>query len=80
MVMLRYSTNVCFTGTLGEKQAQNYLGYNKKLANTKPPLSEFGSTELGCSEPAFSPQADLSKDDHIQRSDASRQSCDRSWF
>ena len=77
-MVLRYCTNVCFTSTLEEKQAQSYLRYNSKLANTKSPLPQFGSTKLGRSEPAFSLQAELSKDDYIQRSVASRQSCDRS--
>lgn len=79
LMVLRYCTNVCFTSTLEErKQAQSYLRYNNKLANSKSPLPQFGSTELGRSEPAFSPQAELSKDEHTQRSVDSRQSCDTS--
>lgn len=78
-MVLRYDTNMCFTSTLEErKQAQSYLRYNNKLANCKSPLPQFGSTELGRSVPAFSPRAELSKDEHTQRSVSSRQSCDAS--
>lgn len=78
-MVLRYCTNVCFTSTLEEeKQALSHLRHNNKLANSKSLLPQFGSTKLGHSEPAFSPQAELSKDERTQRSVASSQSCDTS--
>lgn len=77
-MVLRYCPNMCFTGTLEGKQAESYLRCNPKLANAISPALQFGSTQSGHMGLAFSLQAGLSKDNHIQRSVTSRQSSNKS--